>query len=124
HVGAVQPRRAHPDEDLAGAGLGIGVLLEHNRPVADGYRLHTFGSSRIVRAMALARDCPSANRSTRTYMVRRGLKLGMLWEAPDEDLAPRFATAVARKPCRARARRARSLSRVARRRGRSGRWTA
>ena len=40
HVGAVQPGGAHPDEHLAGAGLGVRMLLDHDRPVPYGRRTH------------------------------------------------------------------------------------
>ena len=35
HVGAVDPRAAHADEDLAGPGLGVRMLLDEELAVAD-----------------------------------------------------------------------------------------
>ena len=37
HVGAVQARGAHADEELAPAGLRVGALLDDELPVLDGY---------------------------------------------------------------------------------------
>ena len=42
-VGAVEPGRAHPDEDLAGAGLRVGMLGDDDLAVADGGGAHGRG---------------------------------------------------------------------------------
>ena len=42
-VGAVEPGRAHADEDLARAGLGVGVLGDDDLAVADGGGAHGRG---------------------------------------------------------------------------------
>ena len=42
-VGAVEPGRVDPDEDLAGAGLRVGVLGDDDLAVADGGRAHGRG---------------------------------------------------------------------------------
>ena len=39
-VGAVEPGRVDPDEDLAGAGLRVGMLGDDDLAVADGGRAH------------------------------------------------------------------------------------
>ena len=43
HVGAVQARCADADEKLRLAGLRIGTVLDHQRPVLDGYSAHAGG---------------------------------------------------------------------------------
>ena len=43
HVGAVEPGGAHADEHLAGAGLGVGVLLDEDLAVADRGGAHRRG---------------------------------------------------------------------------------
>jgi len=40
HVGAVEPGGADADEDLAGPGLGIRVILDAQLPVANGDGAH------------------------------------------------------------------------------------
>ena len=40
HVGAVEPRGPHPDEELAVAGLGIGVVAPEHGAVDDRCRVH------------------------------------------------------------------------------------
>ena len=49
HVGAVDARRAHADEHLAGARLGIGMLLDENLAVADRGGTHWSPSLEIDR---------------------------------------------------------------------------
>jgi hypothetical protein len=44
HVGSVQARAAHPDEDLAPARLRVGPLLDHQLLVLDGYGSHPWGN--------------------------------------------------------------------------------
>ena len=43
HVGPVQACCADADEKLALAGLRIGTVLHHQRPVLDRYRAHAGG---------------------------------------------------------------------------------